>query len=150
MNGYHLVYNGRIHIRAFTYKTAKSRVYDDDESWKRGSEPEHGPRGMTPIPYRIWLRDPGSRAVILLDCPSTNVAFGAFGRLMDQVRCETKLLRPWRVFALVAMDRGWLLYEIQFTVDGDEYRYESSKLVKLRELTGIVGDESFKKDGSKP
>lgn len=153
MNSYHLIYHDAVQIRNFTYKTTKCRSVDEGEEWKQSHEDsEKGPRGLTQVTYFAWLRDPGARGVLLLDLPHGSDTRSLFGRLLDLVRHVTNGLRPWRVFVMVANDHGngGLMYEIHFIVIGEEYRFESAKLVKLRELTGIVGDEHFKKGGAKP
>lgn len=151
MNNYHLVYNDAVLLRNFTYKTHTRRVVEDDEDWKiKDDDVAVYPRGATKIDYKLWMRDPGSRGVLLLYCPSQATAFGTFGRLMDLVRAATNNVRPWRVFAVVDMGAGWLLYEIHFVVIGEEYAYQSSRLIKLKELAGVVGNEQLKRDGTRP
>ncbi len=154
MNGYHLVYSSFVTLRNFSYGGHKKA--EEGEEWKEewklpGIKEASGPAGLQ-IPYRIWMRNPANRAVLLCECTNHGTAFGVFGRLIDLVRMATDGVRPWRIFAMIdSGTNGWgLLYEIKWVTIGDEYIYSEHKLVKLRELTGIVGDEWLKKGLAKP
>jgi hypothetical protein len=138
--GYHLVYSDTLELRNLAYCTR--RASDDNEDWKASACCT--PRHITVVNYRVWMKNPAVRSVVVFEIPGSVKGPEVFSRLMDMLRDATNGIRPWRVFLLQDVPEGHLLYEVQFLVIGDEYRFITSKMLKLKELAGVVGDEHFK------